>query len=188
MPACNARTRVAFLAAVVGSACNGQFDFDTALADAAVPPFVIDGGPDDASSTTDAIADRPRTGIHIACGASDCVTPGCCNSSTTGLSCVDIAEAGTCGGLLIQCDDGDDCPAGQVCCAEGDDLALPACLDGDICDHQVIERVHCEPEARCRTSNFVILCNPDRPSPCAQCTASSLPGLPPGYHQCTITP
>ncbi|HMI83082.1 MAG TPA: hypothetical protein VK550_03255 [Polyangiaceae bacterium] len=187
MIAGGASTRAALLLVVAGPACNGQFDFDTAPIDSGVPPIiVIEGGPDDASLTSDTPIDAPRTGVHISCGASDCLTSGCCSTSS-GVSCVDIGDAETCGGLLIQCDDSDDCPAGLVCCAEGDDLNHPPCTS-DVCDgDQRLLRVHCEPEARCR-GEFVMLCNPDRPGPCTQCIASSLVGLPPGYHQCATTP
>jgi hypothetical protein len=181
-----APARWAILLAAAGAACNGQFDFDTALPDAGEPPIiVVDAAMSDMAR--DAMADLPGTGVHIACGATDCASPGCCTTSA-GQSCVDIAEGGTCGGLLIQCDDTEDCPLGQVCCAEGNDL-LPACTAGQDCrPNPSLQRVHCEPETHCRTSSYVILCNPDRPSPCAQCVASSLAGLPPGYHQCAATP
>jgi hypothetical protein len=182
---------MALLAAVAGSACNGQFDFDTRSSDAGAPPIIITidtgTGIDEPTPSIDAVADAPRTGVHIACGASDCVTPGCC-STTADLSCVDVADGGTCGGLLIQCDDTDDCLEGEVCCAEGDNRALATCPDADACPNpERLQRVHCETEAHCRGS-FVVLCNPDRPSPCTQCVESSLPGLPPGYHQCAATP
>jgi hypothetical protein len=168
-----------------GTACNGQFDFDTQVLDAGEPPIiVIDAAPSDAAPTSDRPTDTSRTGVHIACGAIDCASPGCCSTSAA-LSCVDIAEGGTCGGLLIQCDDADDCPEGQVCCAEGDDRVSPSCPETGDCH---LQRVHCESEAHCRASNYVILCNPDRPSPCTECVASSLPGLPPGYHQCASAP
>jgi hypothetical protein len=178
-----ARIRVALLVAVIGSACNGQFDFDTTM-DAEPPIIVIEAGPDDAASTSEQFVDAPRTGVHIACGASDCLSSGCCSTSPDS-SCIDIAEGGTCGGVLIQCDDTDDCPEGQVCCAEGDDLTHPC--TGDACGDQRLLRVHCEPEARCR-GEFIMLCNPDRPNPCTQCIAASIAGLPPGYHQCAATP
>jgi hypothetical protein len=177
--------RAALLAAAVSSACNGQFDFDTWV-DASTPPVVIEGGFDHVSSASDAIADTNRGAVRIACGASDCLSSGCCSRST-GTSCVDTAEGGTCGGLLIQCDDTDDCPSGQVCCAEGENLNHPPCTS-DVCnDSRRLLRVHCEPEARCK-GDFVMLCNPERPSPCAQCFASPLAGLPPGYHQCAAAP
>jgi hypothetical protein len=182
-----ARGRAALLVAVVGSACNGQFDFDNARPDAGAPPIIIvEGGPDEASSTSDVAVDILQPGVRVACGASDCLSSGCCSRSS-GFNCVDTAEGGTCGGLLLQCDDTDDCPAGQVCCAEGEDLNHPPCTS-DVCDDNPrLLRVHCEPEARCK-GDFVMLCNPDRPSPCAQCIVSSLAGLPPGYHQCVATP
>jgi hypothetical protein len=85
---------------------------------------------------------------------------------------------------LIQCDDTDDCPASQVCCAEGNLDTSSACVDTRGCDFRPT-RVHCEPESHCRAMNFVILCNPNRPSPCVQCVATTLTGLPPGYHQCS---
>jgi hypothetical protein len=182
------RASAALLVALVLSACNGQFDFDTALPDAGGPPVIIvDGGPEDVSAPTDATTEPPGTGIHIACGAADCSTVGCCSSTSNGFSCVDVPAGETCAGLLIQCDDSDDCPAGQVCCAEGEDLNHPPCTS-DVCnDNPRLLRVHCEPEARCR-GDFVALCNPDRPSPCAQCISSPLVGLPPGYHQCATSP
>jgi len=180
-------TRVACLAAVVASACNGQFDFDTVLADAGGPPIIVtDGGMGDAPSTSDVPSDASRTGIHIACGAADCLSSGCCSTST-GIGCVDISEGGTCGGLLIQCDDTADCPEGQVCCAEIEDRVSAAGSADDAGDDRPV-RVHCEPETHCRSLDYVILCDPDRPGPCTQCIASSLPGLPPGYHQCVATP
>jgi hypothetical protein len=179
------RARAAFLTAVVSSACNGQFDFDTTL-DAGEPPIIIvEGGPNDASLIGDPISDMPRTAVHIVCGAADCLTSGCCSTSS-GATCVDIGEGGICGGILIQCDDTDDCPEGQVCCAESEDLALPA-FRGSAGDDDHLLRVHCEPEAHCRGDHFVMLCHPDRPLPCAQCVAASLAGLPPGYHQCAAT-
>ena len=180
------RTCVAFLAAVLGAACNGQFDFDTTPHEGGPPIIVTEGGPDDASSISDAVADTPRIGVHIACGASDCQTSGCCSTST-GPTCVDIGEGGTCSGLLIYCDDTDDCLQGQVCCAESGDLVLPA-LVASAGDDDRLLRVHCEPETRCRGEHFVMLCNPDRPQPCAQCVVTTLVGLPPGYHQCAATP
>ena len=187
MSAGSQRARMTVLAALSGSACNGQFDFDTGLLDAGDPPvIVVEAGPVDASLLTDSAADVPKTGVHIACSDSECMTSGCC-SKTSGTSCIDTAEGGICGGILIQCDDTDDCSAGQVCCAEGEHLDRPPCT-GDACDDRPrLLRVHCEPEARCR-GEFVPLCNPDRPYPCAQCVASSLPGLPPGYHQCATAP
>jgi hypothetical protein len=162
------------------SACDGQFDFDTALLDAAEPPI----GVPDASSTGDAAVDVPRAGLRIACGASECLSAGCCTGNT-GTTCVDLAEGGTCNGLLIQCDDTEDCATGEVCCAEGDVLPWFACFGASDCNpNPRPQRVHCEPESHCRAMNFVILCNPYRPSPCAQCITTTLTGLPPGYHQC----
>jgi hypothetical protein len=183
----NAPVRAAFLAAVAVTSCNGQFDFDVAPLDSGVPPIVTDeAGQLDVFAPSDADSDTSRARVHIACGAADCPASGCC-SKTSGVSCVDTLEGGTCGGILIQCDDTDDCAAGQVCCAEGEDLNHPPCTS-DVCnDNPRLLRVHCEPETRCR-GEFVMLCNPARPSPCAQCSASSLPGLPPGYHQCATTP
>ena len=186
MRACGERARAAWLAAVLVSACNGQFDFDTALLDAGHPPIIVpEGGPDDVASTGEPVADMPRTRVHIACGGSDCISSGCCSGSS-GATCVDVAEGGVCGGLLIQCDDTEDCPAGQVCCAEAEDrVSAYDCRDASACE---VERVHCEPESHCRGLNFVILCNPDRPSPCSQCVSTTLKGLPAGYHQCAAEP
>lgn len=187
MSALGGCARAGLLAATLASACNGQFDFDTTLDSGAPPIIVVEAGPDDVSlgdvsSTIDTALDAPRTGVHIACGADDCSTWGCCSKSS-GVSCVDVAEGGTCAGVLVQCDDTDDCPAGQVCCAEGEDLDHPPCTS-DVCDENPrLLRVHCEPEARCR-GEFVVLCNPDRPAPCTQCVVSPIVGLPPGYHQC----
>jgi hypothetical protein len=178
------RERAAVLSFVftLASACNAQFDFDTALLDAGEPPVSIP----DASSTGDTAIDLPRAGLRIACGASDCLSSGCCTGNT-GTSCVDVAEGGTCNGLLIQCDDTEDCAAGEVCCAEGDVIPLSGCLGASDCNSRP-QRVHCEPESHCLAMNFVILCNPYRPSPCTQCVTTTLTGLPPGYHQCRATP
>jgi hypothetical protein len=186
MSALGACARAALLAAILASACDGQFDFDTAIDTGAPPVIVVDADSGDASSVTDAVPDAPRTGVHIACGASDCLSSGCCAKSS-GVSCVDTAEGGTCAGVLVQCDDTDDCPAGQVCCAEGEDLNHPPCVS-DVCDgNPRLLRVHCEPEARCR-GDFVVLCTPERPAPCTQCIVSSIVGLPPRYHQCAANP
>jgi len=178
--------RLTVVAAVIVSACNGQFDFDTSVDAEGPPVIVVDGGSN--GDWPDMSNEAPRPGVHIACGDSACLTAGCCSSVAGTLGCADISEGGTCSGLLIQCDDSDDCPAGQVCCAEGEELARRACIGADACSDEGPERVHCEPEARCRTASNVILCNPDRPSPCAQCIDSSLLGLPPGYHQCAAAP
>ena len=167
------------------SACNDQFDFDTALPDAGVPP-IIEGGADDVASADDPLIEVPRIGPRIACGAFDCAFR-CC-SGTTSQSCIDVAEGGTCNGLVIQCDDTEDCPAGEVCCAEGDDRTLPSGNNvSDGADGRP-ERVHCETEAHCRAMNFVILCKHYRQSPCTECVATTLTGLPPGYHQCPASP
>ena len=184
MRASGGSARVFSFLFVTAAACNAQFDFDTALLDAGEPPILPDGGPDD-SSSGDPLLDLPRPGVRIACGASDCLS-GCC-SGTAGLSCVDVIEGGMCGGLLIQCDDTEDCPAGQVCCAEGNVGPASSCLGANDC-HERPQRVHCESELHCRAMNFVILCNPYRPSPCTECVATTLTGLPPGYHQCPATP
>ena len=164
------------------AACHGQFDFDTSLLDGGDPPMTVaDGGSDGASA--DAPFDLPRPGVRIACGASECASPGCC-ASTGGSSCVDIAAGGTCNGLLIQCVDTAECPASQVCCAEGNADELASCSASDCTHDERPTRVHCEPESHCRAMNFVILCTPNRPAPCTQCLATTLTGLPPGYHQC----
>jgi hypothetical protein len=162
---------------VAASACNGQFDFDTALLDAEAPGISEVGSADIA--TSEAATDVPRTGVRIACGASECSSVGCC-ATAGGTSCIDAADGGMCGGLVISCDDTEDCPAGQVCCAEGESNCAACGLRP--------QRVHCEPESHCRAMNFTILCNPYRPSPCTQCVATTLTGLPPGYHQCPLAP
>jgi hypothetical protein len=186
MSAGSGRTSIVWLSAVAACACDGQFDFDTSVVDAGPPPIVVPDAALDDAPANDTIVDPPRIGVHIACGASECVSSECCVESA-GMSCVSTAEGGTCGGLLIQCDDTDDCPAGQVCCAEGDDHSLPVCPDARDCEERP-KRVHCETESHCRTMNFVILCNPDRPEPCTQCILTTLQGLPPGYHQCATGP
>ena len=173
------------LFALLAAACNGQFDFDTSVDGGSPPVIVIEGGPD-ASIEGETSVDTPPPGVHIPCGPSECLTSGCCGKSS-GFSCVDTAEGGTCSGLLIQCDDTDDCPPGQVCCAEGEALNRPPCTS-DVCDvNPRLLRVHCEPESRCK-GDFVVLCHADRPSPCTQCIASPITGLPPGYHQCATLP
>jgi hypothetical protein len=164
------------------SACNGQFDFDTAPLDAG-EPTLGETGPSDVASTGDISIDVPLIGRRIACGASDCLSSGCC-STASGTRCIDVAEGGICGGLLIQCDDTEDCPVGQVCCAEGDVRARARASVSDGANGAPPDRVHCEPESHCRAMGFVILCNPYRPHPCSQCIATTLTGLPPGYHQC----
>jgi hypothetical protein len=175
------------LAALLLSACNGQFDFDTQPLEASTPSGA-DAPLDNTPTEETPVADAPRTGIQIACGALVCSSPACC-STQAGFTCVDIADGGTCSGLTVQCDDSDDCPAGQVCCAEGDDLGPAVCAGSRDCTaFGKPQRVHCETEAHCRSMNFVILCNPDRPSVCAQCVATSLTGLPPNYHQCAAVP
>jgi hypothetical protein len=180
--------RVAGFVVIAASACNGQFDFDAYEPDTGAPVIVIEASTANDASNVDSV-EPPRIGVHIACTGSDCVTPGCC-STAAGFACVDVSEGGSCGGLLIQCDDSDDCPQGQVCCAEGDDRIRASCPDTSGCETEKLLRVHCEPEAHCRNGGpeFVILCNPDRPSQCAQCETSSLPGLPAGYHQCATAP
>jgi hypothetical protein len=184
MIASGARAPPLALLMVIASACHGQFDFDTALLDGGEPPITVADGGSDSASAADSLFDLPRPGVRIACGASDCSSPGCC-TGTAGSSCVDIAAGGTCSGLLIQCDDTDDCPASQVCCAEGNAAALSSCSGASDCPrNERPTRVHCEPESHCRAMSFVILCNPNRPTPCAQCIATTLTGLPPGYHQC----
>ena len=173
---------------VMTPACNGQFDFDTTPLDAGEPRTVPEGGGPDDASTGDRAIDIPRPGLRIACGASDCLGSACCIGQNGAMSCV-AAEGGTCSGLLIQCDDTDDCAAGQVCCAEEGVSPSPSCLDTSDCSRDLRpRRVHCEPESHCREMNFVILCNPNRPSPCTQCVATTLTGLPPGYHQCPAAP
>jgi hypothetical protein len=161
------------------AACNGQFEFDTTPLDAGdaasvVPDVIVT---DDAAG--EAAIDASKVGI--VCGQTTCPAPFCCGTSQ-GFACIDVAKGGSCGGILIQCDDTADCPAGQVCCAEGNGLSSDG---GKAMD---LDRVHCETEAHCRASQYVILCDPDRPSPCSQCVASSIAGLPPGYHQCAATP
>lgn len=169
------------------SACNGQFDFDTDRIDAGQPPIIItEGGADDIASTGDPVFEAPRIGVSIACGATDCLSTGCC-SRANGTECVDIVDGGVCSGLLIQCDDSEDCPAGQVCCAEVDDHTSADCPNASGCEADPPERVHCEPESHCRALKYVILCNPDRPGLCT-CISTTLPGLPPGYHQCVAAP
>ena len=180
---------VAGFAVMAASACNGQFDFDAYQPDTGATVIVIEASTAEDSSSLDSFVEPPRIGVHIACGESDCITSGCCSTSA-GFACVDVSQGGTCSGLLVQCDDSDDCPQGQVCCAESEDRIPGACPDAAGCETEpTLKRVHCEPEAHCRgISNFVILCNPDRPSQCSQCETSSLAGLPPGYHQCVAAP
>jgi hypothetical protein len=175
---------VAVFLAIAWTGCHGQFDFDTSA---------LDGGPDspangpdaeDDGTSVDATSDRSRPDIHISCGDTTCETSGCC-TATSSQTCIDVAGGGSCSGLLIQCDDSDDCSEGMVCCAEaakGDDDR--ECLDASCQKPQRLQRVHCEPEAHCASLHYVVLCNPDRPEPCTECVASTLPGLPPGYHQC----
>jgi hypothetical protein len=170
----------AWIALTLVTACNAQFDFDPLPPDSGPPIIEIEASTNDTGSPIDVLADPPNgTGIHIACGGSDCLTLGCC-SSATGFAC---------GGILIQCDDTDDCPAGLVCCAEGDDRAPFDCPDTNACGpNATLARVHCETETHCRNAGYVVLCNPDRPDLCAQCVSSSIPGLPPDYHQCNVVP
>ena len=177
--------RAGIALAVFWPSCDGQFDFDTQVLDGGVHASV-DGDSNREDASVDASADRSRKEIHIACGdENSCDVSGCCSTSS-GLACRDVAAGETCGGLLIQCDDNDDCAEGSVCCAEGEKDDRP-CPDAS-CPIERVQRVHCEPAAHCATLRYVVLCNPDKPDTCTNCVASTLSGLPPGYHQCADSP
>ena len=184
-----ALVRAALVMVIAWPACHGQFDFDTNLLDSGqdAPTTGIDASGEETSN--DATTDRARPDIHIACGASSCEVSGCCSTSS-GATCTNIAAGETCGGLLIQCDDSDDCGEGMVCCAEGETQNADAreCSEGSCHEPDRVRRVHCEPEAHCAELKYIVLCNPDRPRPCTECVASMLSGLPPGYHQCADSP
>jgi hypothetical protein len=180
---------LAWILVAMVTSCNGQFDFDPLAPDTGAPIVTIEASAEDLTLPIDVPVEPPKgTGLRIACGSSDCLTLGCCSSSS-GFACTDVASGGTCNGILIQCDDTDDCPAGLVCCAEGDDRNAFDCPDTTPCDTDgTLKRVHCETEAHCRNLGYVVLCNPDRPDLCAQCEDSSISGLPPDYHQCNVVP
>ena len=183
------KTGLAWILLAMATSCNGQFDFDPLSPETGTPVVKIEASADDSSSSIDVPVDPPKgTGFRIACGSSDCLTLGCC-SSASGFACTDVASGEKCGGILIQCDDTNDCPAGLVCCAEGDAHKALVCPDATPCDsNETLKRVHCETEAHCRNMGYVVLCNPDRPDLCPQCASSSIAGLPPNYHQCNVVP
>jgi hypothetical protein len=179
--------RAALVVLIAFTGCHGQFDFDADRLDAGSDTPNVDLDVHGDERTGDTAIDRSRPDIHIACGGDDCKVNGCCSTSS-GPTCVNVAAGATCGGLLIQCDDSDDCAEGMVCCAEGEARDDDECPDASCHDPPRVQRVHCEPQAHCTSMRYVVLCNPDRPGPCADCIASTLSGLPPGYHQCADSP
>jgi hypothetical protein len=115
----------------------------TAIVDAPSERAVVDGGPDVPPGSDDAAAEPLRCGSDASCNVAQQT---CCNTGSK-FACV---GQGACDASVVECNYGDQCPSGTICCMQNAIISVRiSCKKATDCTGSLLNWQLCRTAAEC---------------------------------------